>query len=509
MTGQSTAPNGVVVASSTRLSADAGAEVAAVGGNAVDAAIGAAWVATIAEPGICAPGCGGFVTVWAPAEEPVTIDGYIAMPGRGAPAERFGGGTREITLEYGGGVTMQVGHGSVGTPGGPAALALASSRFGRVPWSETLGPAIDIARAGFALSPAARYYLGYSGTPVFGWHEDSRSALHRPDGALKGPEEAVRIPHLPESLQRLADYGAEDLYTGELARVIARDMEANGGLLTLDDLEEYRPIARASHRGVVGDWRIATNPPPAIGGAVLVAMLGLLDGRPHDPWTEEDAAHLVDLQARVLGHRRARVDEREDMEVAIEELVRAFAQSPSTVHISAVDTDGLACAITLSAGYGSGVMVPGTGLWMNNCLGEVELNRRGLHSWPVGGRLVSNMAPTVARRDDEAVLAIGSPGADRIPTAILQAFANYAVAGMGLQAAIDHPRLHVDGTESGPRVASEPGLPEPTLPIPRRVFQDRSMYFGGVGAAAWSPEQGLEGAADPRRAGAVAIHEGA
>ena len=495
---------GVAVASSTRLAADAGASVAREGGNAIDSALAAAWVGAVAEPGICAPGCGGFVTVWEPGGEPVTIDGYIEMPGRGAPTERFGAGTIEVSIEYGGGVTMHVGHGSVGTPGGPAALALASERYGRLPWAEVLGPAIALARDGFPLTAPARHYLEYSGEPVFGWHPDGRAALFRSDGRLKQTGETVRIEHLADSLERLARHGAADLYTGEIGRAIAADMAANGGLLTLEDLAACRPVVRPALVGRVPGWAVATNPPPAIGGVTLGAMLGLMGGRPRGEWTADDVSHLVDVQARVLGFRRERVDLREDVVAAIDELRTAFT-SPSTVHTSAVDGDGLACAVTLSAGYGSGVMVPGTGLWMNNCLGEIELNRRGLHAWPVGARLVSNMAPTVARSEAGAALAIGSPGADRITTAILQAFVNHAHAGMSLAEAIAHPRLHVEAGDEGPCVAAEPGVPRPDVGLAWRVLPGLSMFFGGVGAVRWSTEQGFVAAADPRRDGAVAI----
>ncbi|MFW6089063.1 MAG: gamma-glutamyltransferase [Gemmatimonadota bacterium] len=495
---------GVAVASSTRLAAAAGASVAREGGNAVDAALAAAWVGAVAEPGICAPGCGGFVTVWGSDFDPVTVDGYIEMPGRGAAPECFGGGTTEVSIEYGGGVTMHVGHGSVGTPGGPAALALASERYGRLPWREILAPAITITRDGFPLTAPARHYLEHSGEKVFGWHPDGRAALHDADGRLRDAGETIRVEHLSDTLERLARHGVDDFYTGEIGRTIATDMAEHGGLLTRDDLAAYSPVVRRALVGVVPGWTVATNPAPAIGGVTLGAMLGLLGDRPSGPWREDDVAHLVDVQARVLGFRRERVDLREDVVAAIDELHAAFT-SPSTVHTSAVDAAGLACAVTLSAGYGSGVMIPGTGLWMNNCLGEVELNRRGLHAWPVGARLVSNMAPTVARSESGAVLSIGSPGADRITTAILQAFANHAHAGMPLDEAVAHPRLHVEATEDGPRVAAEPGVPGPVGDLPWRYYPELSTYFGGVGAVRWSADDGFVAAADPRRAGATTI----
>lgn len=497
----------VAVASSTKPAADAGATLAREGGNAVDVAIAAAWVGATAEPGICAPGCGGFVTIWGPDDDPVTIDGYIEMPGRGLPPERFGQGTREVRLDYGGGVTMHIGHGSVGIPGGPAALAVASKRYGRVPWRLTLGPAIQLARDGFELTPPARHYLEFSGTKVFGWHPDSRVALHHGDGSLKKTGERIHVAGLADSLERIAKHGADDFYTGEIGRAIAADMADNGGLLTATDLSAYRPVVREALVGPVGDWIVATNPPPALGGVVVGAMLRLMGQRPSNPWTREDVEHLVEVQKAVLGFRRDHVDLREDIGTAIGEMQAAF-RSPSTVHTSAVDSDGLACSITLSAGYGSGVMVPGTGLWLNNCLGEIELNRRGLHTWPVGARLVSNMAPTVARDSGGRVLAIGSPGADRITTAIMQVFVNHANAGMSLPEAIEHPRLHLEATDDGPRVVAEPGIPTGLAGIPWRAMPEMSMYFGGVGVAEWSPAGGLTAAADPRRSGGTAVVKG-
>jgi gamma-glutamyltranspeptidase / glutathione hydrolase len=180
--------------------------------------------------------------------------------------------------------------------------------------------------------------------------------------------------------------------------------------------------------------------------------------------------------------------------------------APSTVNVSAVSDDGAACAVTVSSGYGSGVIAAGTGIWLNNCLGEQELNRGGLHAVPPGRRLISNMAPTVARRDDGSVVAAGSPGADRISTALLMVLAAFVNGGLTLQEAIDHPRLHVRLTGPGPTVDHEAGLVlSGATTLPTQAFDGQSMYFGGVSAALWSPVEGLSAASDPRRDGAVAI----
>jgi gamma-glutamyltranspeptidase/glutathione hydrolase len=155
----------------------------------------------------------------------------------------------------------------------------------------------------------------------------------------------------------------------------------------------------------------------------------------------------------------------------------------------------------MSAGYGSGIMPPGTGIWMNNSLGEIELNRSGFHNLKVGSRLVSNMAPTVARSVD-GVLAIGSPGADRITTAIVQVLVHHLLEGVPLAEAIDRARAHVVVAEDGQATVSfEPGYDLGDSRLPTRPFSSAHMFFGGVGAAEWHPGGGFTVAADSRRSG--------
>ena len=502
----------VAVASSSPLAAAAGARVADAGGNAVDVALAAAMVSIVTEPGICSIGSGAFVTVWPADGDAVTIDGNIEMPGRGLPPERLGGGVTEITMAYGGGVTTTVGHGSVGTPGALAAFELASQRYGRVPWREIVEPSYEHARDGFPMSPAAFYYFQYSHEAIYGWHEPSYLALH-PSGELVALGERILVADLADSLRLLADEGVRAFYEGDIADLIATDMEANGGILTREDLRAYRAEVRRPLTVCSGRWELATNPPPAVGGATLAAMLRLLGDHPKGAWTEEYVARLIDAQRRVLSYRRSDLDGAPDIEAAAQRLLDladaqapAAATAPSTVHTSAVDDDGSVCSITASAGYGSGVIPPGTGIWMNNSLGAPEINPLGLHGWPPGTRLPSNMAPTVGRRDDGAALAVGSPGADRITTAILQVVTNITNAGMTLEAAIEHPRLHVNVATDPPEVVVEPGVPLPAgLDLPLRAFNAPNMYFGGAAAAQYDPsDRSVTAAADARRAGAVA-----
>lgn len=506
-------PLSVAIASASQIAAAAGGRVAQEGGNAVDAAVAAALVTACTEPGVCGLGAGGYVTAWPPNGDPVTLDGNVEMPGRGIPPERLGTGGREIEMEYGGGVRTIVGPGSVGTPGAVSALGLASQRFGRVPWPTAVEPAIDYAREGFPLPQACYNYLIHSGDLIFAHSPDGRDALYQPSGELKQAGQLVHFHGLADSLEAIARNGVDEFYRGDLARQIADEVYGNGGILTLEDLAAYETIIRPALTKPLQDWLVATNPPPAIGGATLVAMLLLMDSRPPERWSRTEVEQLINVQEAVLKYRLDRLDLSEDRKADTEALLalaaqhdtEGFPRSASTVHTSAVDSDGLACAITLSAGYGSGVIPPGTGILLNNCLGELELNRRGLIAGEPGTRLPSNMAPTVARRGDGAVLAIGSPGADRITTAILQTLVNFVYLGMPLEHAIDHPRAHVEFDGDEMCVAFERGLPVDELSIKSRCFNEKSMFFGGVGAALWHPRDGFTLAADSRRTGGTIL----
>lgn len=505
----------VAVAAPNAAAARAGLRVADEGGGAVDAAVAAALVTMVTEPGIVSLAGGAFVTVW-PAGDgtPVTVDGGVAMPGLGGPASPAPD-AQEVRTGYGGGVTMTVGLGSVAVPGSLAALDLTQDRYGALPWTEVVAPAAEAADAGFPLGSAAAYYLAYVRDSAFGWDPETVRALRGPDGEWLAAGDVMVLPGLGDTLRLIAHEGARTMHDGALAETIAADMADRGGLITRRDLSTYQPLARAALAVRAGAWQLRTNPPPSIGGPVLAAMLTLLGDRPAGPWSEDDVAHLVAVQRRVLDARRDRLDVTDDRAAAALALLAEVgwqpgaAGSPSTAHVSAVDADGTACAVTTSYGYGSGGTVPGTGLWLNNCLGERELNRAA--ALAPGARLATNMAPTVGRRDDGAVLSIGSPGADRITTALLQVLASFAHGGADLQEAVDRPRLHVhhldDEDPEGVtvRVEAESDLPLPDLDLPVRRHDPQSMYFGGVGAALWLPDGSLQAAADRRRVGAVLV----
>ena len=242
----------------------------------------------------------------------------------------------------------------------------------------------------------------------------------------------------------------------------------------------------------------------------------LIDKCSLSEWNTQTARKIAEIQQAVLQYRSNYLEgvnettiDREATRLllmAAQNDWQKLTKSPSTIHISAVDTDGLACSISASSGYGSGVMPGGTGLWLNNSLGEIELHPQGLHDWTPGTRLISNMAPTVCRHDSGTVLAIGSPGASRITTALAQVLFNLISLDMPLKEAISHPRLHFEIFNDIPTVAFETGMDMNALNLTSRQFKKLSMYFGGVNAAMYSND-GLTAVADPRRTGGIAWGE--
>ena len=500
----------VAVATTSAIAADAAREVADAGGNAVDCALATAIMSMNTEPGVCALAGGAYVTVWAPGHDPVTFDGNHGVPGHGLPVDERGKGKVPVRLDYGGGVSTIVGAGSVAVPGALAAVDKAWQRFGKLPWNELFRPTIEVVRSGFPLPAACRYYLGYSGDLIFGRSSDGYAALHDEHGQLHDGGSLIHVPHLAESLAAIAECGAAVVYEGELAEAISAHVRQGGGAMTRDDLAGYEAVERPALVADIDDWHIATNPAPAVGGAVLTAMLLACGDLHASDWDRQSLDKLIRVQRACLDFRRDRLDVANDVPGEAAELVRAARHgqllsqwsSSSTVHTSAVDDSGVGCAVTASSGYGSGEMPDGTGLWLNNGLGEIELNRRDVDSREPGDRLPSNMAPTVARSDD-AVMAIGSPGADRITTAIHQVLVNRLQFGMSLADAIAHPRVHVDTTGDTDRLRAEPGLDMPELDLPLQAFPDINMYFGGVSVATFDRHTGFEVAADARREGGV------
>lgn len=467
----------MALAAPSTLATDTGSRIVAMGGTAADAAVAMALVAMCTEPGVCAPGAGGFVTVDAGDGSPIVVDGYMAVPGMGFTGEAA---SDLVTMEYGGGVTTAVGAGSIAVPGSFAALQAVSERYGQVTWQEVLGLVADVVASGFPLSRACYTYLVDSGRLIFNRDPVVRAALFDGD-RLKAPGESVVIGGLADTLRLIGEAGSDLFYRGELADRIVANLSARGSALTRADLSSYRPILREPLEIEVNGWLAVSNPQPAIGGITMLGALERIAGSDHslDPATWE-------------GSLVGSLGDRKEFEAAL--------RSSSTITVAAVDSAGTAVAATFSAGYGSGVVPAGTGLMMNNSMGELELIPGGVETLVPGERMLSNMAPTTVRSGND-VVALGSPGADRITSALAITLARVLLAGDDLHSAVEHPRLHPESLEPL-LIAAERGLDLQGSNI--RWYDERHMFFGGVNAAGMIDGQ-LVAHADSRRSGSAVV----
>jgi gamma-glutamyltranspeptidase/glutathione hydrolase len=489
----STTRRGVVAAGHSATAA-AGAAVLREGGNAVDAAVAAVLTSFVAEPLLTGFGAGGYLLVVPPGGEPVLLDFFVETPGRELdPGDRAP--LRAVTVDFGDATQVfHVGAASCGTYGTPAGLATAVDLFGRAPLAELTAPAAELARTGVRVAPMQAYL--YALLAEINAATPAGRARYLPGGVPPREGDLVTDPELAEALDRFGAEGPAPFYTGDVAAAVVEEVRAHSGLLGPADLAAYRVIEREPVRVPYRGTTVCTNPPPSAGGVLVGRALAELDSVPGPP----DVAALVAAMAAA---------ERERTPEFLAGLTAADCAGAnrlgSTTHVSVLDTDGWACSVTCSNGEGSGVVVPGTGVHLNNVLGEEDLSPLGFHTQPPGTRLPSMMAPTVVLRDGVAELVVGSAGSNRIRSALLQVLVNVVDRGMAAQEAVDAPRLHYD-VEG---LFAEPGIPAAALAatgLPVTAFRSPNLYFGGCQAVARDPMTGeLTGGADPRRGGAVAV----
>lgn len=449
--------NGAVAAGHP-LTQAAGAATLEAGGSAVDACVAAALVSWVVESPLTGPGGGGFMLVHAGGET-VVLDFFVAVPEHGwkrstaepSNARPNGGGVGRdellaLAVDFDG-ATQQVFHtgpAAVAVPGTALGLAVAHARWGRLPWASLFPRAVALARDGFELTPMSVYLLDIL-EPLL---------THSPEGAAMYARSSPRLafPELATTLELLARDGADPLYRGELARAVCAHVP-----LTLEDLAAYEVIEREPVSVSYQGHELRTNPPPASGGRLICEGLRALEG----------GASVVEAMRAMESARGV----------------------GGTTHISAVDGDGTVASLSSSLGSGSGVVVPGTGIHLNNMLGETDL---AADDALPGARLTSMMSPSVVLRPDGSPrLVLGSAGSNRLRGAILQVVHNVVGLGMPVREAVDAPRVHYEAGQTH----AEPGEQGDV------VWRERNLFFGGVSAVEVLADGSLAAAGDPRRGG--------
>lgn len=528
--GPTVASRGMVV-SSNPLASQAGVDVMREGGNAIDAAVAVSFALAVAHPIAGNVGGGGFLLYHdAETGREISVD-YREM----AP----GGAGRDMYLDAAGEVVPElstVGYLASGVPGSVAGLHLAWSRFGTLPWSRLLEPAIDLARNGFVVEEHFARSLE-SAAPLLERFDETRR-IFLPGGSPPAPGRTFTQPDLARTLEAVAQNGAEAFYRGEIAELIQRDMEAHGGIMTREDLANYvariRPPVRGRYRG----YEVVSMGPPSSGGVILIEMLNMLELAGRRQQTTGRLHLLAEIMRRAFADRAATMGDADFAEVPVDRLLSRehardrlgdldetaatgssqvaagpFAEeSPQTTHLSVVDPAGSAVAITttINGNFGSGATVKGAGFLLNNEMDDFTSrpgvpNMFGLlqgeaNAIAPGKRPLSAMTPTLVKQDGKVLLVLGSPGGPTIINTVLQIILNVLDQEMDLYAAVDEPRIHHQWMPD--RIVAETGALSREVEAELESLGHEVVYRGRIGDAHCirvDPVSGLrEGVADPR-----------
>src|SRR3954454_4473807 len=502
-----------VVAAGHPLTAQAGADVLRAGGNAVDAAVAAVLMSFVAESPLTGPGAGGFMLVHTAGGEDHLLDFFVAAPGRGL-ADPQPAALEPIDVEFAPEAiqVFNIGPSSCGVYGTPRGIAEALERFGTAGLGDLVQAPARAAREGAQLTEIQAFVVRIL-LPILASRPEGQ-AIYTPGGRALTAGDHFRFPELGDLLERLGAEGPGFLYEGDVADAISAHVLERGGLLTPADLAAYevleREPARAHYRGV----DVLTNPPPSSGGILVAYALNLLErigagGDLRALVEVMDSANRARSKDFVRGLQMEGYLERFLAREALEEhALDIGSRLGSTTHISVLDADGACASVTCSNGSCSGGVVPGTGMHLNNMLGEEDLNPLGYHRYEPGARVPSMMAPTLALRAGRPEMGLGSAGSQRTRSAIVQTILGVVDDGLSAEEAVRRPRLHVEGQ----LVEAEPGVDPDALDRLEqsgwavRRWSETNLYFGGVQAVARDPASGaLTGGGDPRRGGVTAV----
>lgn len=471
--------DGLVVCTSSP-ACDAGASILAKGGNAVDAAVATAFALAVTHPSAGNIGGGGFMVVRTPGGEATTFDYREKAPLKSTRTMYVRDGKVDISL-------TNMGYLAPGVPGTVRGLALAHTRFGKLPWKDVVMPAVELADGGFVVANGLARSLNGQLSGVMGRFPASVAAYGKPGGGTWNAGDRLVLKDLAKTLRAIATDGPDVFYRGWIADRIAEDMAANGGIITKDDLAQYQAKERAPVRGTYKGFEIIAMPPPSSGGVAMIEMLNILEPFDLKASGGPDAAKTKHLEIEAM--RRAYLDRARylgdpdfvqmplaklmskdyaktlaasinpdrasnSVELGKDILTAAVPQEPDeTTHFSVVDRNGMAVSntYTLEGGYGSRVVVNGAGFLLNNEMGDFNKNPGvtlpdGTIGTPAnlidpGKRMLSSMVPTIVTKNGKTVLVTGSPGGRTIINTVFNVVLDVTEFGMSVRAAVDAPRM--------------------------------------------------------------------
>ena len=530
-----------MVVSQRQSASEVGAEILRKGGNAVDAAVATGLALAVVLPRAGNLGGGGFMVVYLKdKDETITIDYRERAPSAAH---------RDLFLDENGNYDKnkaQFSLLSAGVPGTVAGLHHALTKYGTMTWQEVLEPSIRLAEQGFSVPhdlanilASERYKKRLSS------NEAAAKSYYKTDKSNYQAGEILKLPDLAWTLKQLSDNGPDAFYKGEIAKKIVKEMERNGGLITAQDLKNYTPVERSPVEGTYKNFKIVSMPPASSGGIHLIQMLNMIEEFPIKDmgFGSADSIHLLaEVMKRAYADRSKHLGDMDFYDVPYSLMSKEYSsflnksisissitpskdilagdphpyESPDTTHFSVMDRYGNAVSntYTLNFSYGSGIMIPGTGMLMNNEMDDFSSkpgtpNGYGLlgseaNSIEANKRPLSSMTPTIIFKDNKPYLVLGSPGGSRIITTVLQVALNVMEHDMNVAQAVNSPRIHHQWL---PEVLMiEKGFGPDTEKLLRekgyRLYPSSTM--GSVQAILKDGEY-FYGAADPRRPGSGAV----
>ena len=527
-----------MVVSQNAIASEVGADILRKGGNAVDAAVATAFALAVTLPRAGNIGGDGFMTIYDAKTAKVHVIDFRSIAPQAATLAHY--------VDEKGKERQEASQGYIApaVPGTVAGLHLAHRKYGKLAWADVVKPAIRLAADGVVLSPDEAFVFSW-GKERLSTSDAARRAFYKADGSLYQAGERLKQPELAWSLKQIARGGADAFYKGEIARRFAADMAKHDGLLTMADLTAYKPVEREPLVGTYRGYTIYTTPPASAGGATLLNMLNILEHFDLKSLGAGSAASLhIMAETMKLGYAdryeflgdpgfvkgpvsgfisKGYAAERAKL-ISLEKAQPARDlgagdpwrfESPQTTHFSVADSEGNAVSTTytLGADFGSGIMIEGTGILLNNQMNNfsheqaVEAQAQGkpmpLNALQPGKRMLSTMMPTLVFKDGKPWLVTGTPGGSTIIDTVLQIIVNTIDFGLNVEEATHQPRIY-QGTTASLRV--EPNFNPDTVALLKtkghKITSDETM---GSAQSIMIENGHFLGGADPRRPGAEAI----
>ena len=499
------------VSSGHPLTAGAAAEMLSLGGNAFDAAVAAGFTSVVSEPTLTSFGGGGFFLAHIEdRKKDILFDFFVNTPGLGG-TEDTKPGMVPIDIKFPECTQVfHIGMASPAVPGMLKGLLHIHERLCLLPLKTIISPAIRHLEEGVEVTNLQGYFLSLL-RPVF-TSTDYGKEIFTSGGRYIKEHDRLFNPKLKTFLNGIAE-GISDIYTGKVAQAFVEEMALLGGLITEDDISSYKVVEREPLRIKYRDREILTNSPPSSGGTMIALGLHLLENSGlsdivHN--SEEFIITFIELLKELHDFKPMKNGSKVRYPFAdsiTDKLVESFKSSIAgktfistrgTTHISVVDERGNAASMTTSNGSGSGCFIPGTGIMLNNMMGEDDLHPDGFFSSPPGQRVSSMMIPTIVLKDGKVDAVMGSGGSKRIKSAVLQVLINLIDLNMPLKEAVEKSRVHYEDGIVHAEPDIPPGIVEKLKPLHKvNLWGSKNMYFGGVHCV----NGNMEGWGDSRRGG--------